>query len=523
MIETMKLAFEITMTYSVNGFIYWLHRIPLIKKIIPSDLYQKKDLKDVIRVLVGLGKALWTVGCKFLYVFVFFAWFFSSNPTSKASHLLTIFFFLSLIGGMINSEILSPTKEKYHVVILMKMNAKRYALSHYFTFLGKTFLTYLLSFFVFCLMESISPFLALWIALWVVGIKLLFDGFLLWYYEKNEVILKNKFWIMIPTVLIGLVAAYGITSSPFTIPIWCFVLLFVGTCVGAFFSTRYLLRTNCYAKLYKKTVTMNAIIFDVDETARVTKQKQVDKFTKEISQKTAKKKGYDYFNSIFFERHKKILLNSAIKFSLVYLLMVGIGAVIALYDPQIAKNMNETIPKILPYFVFVMYFTNRGILITQAMFFNCDHSMLTYQFYREPNVILNLFWARLKMLMKINAIPALVLGIGLPLLLFLSGGAVQPIDYGLLFCSILFMSIFFSVHYLVLYYLLQPYDIAMKEKSTTYNMIVSFTYFICYLCLQIKVPLVPFSLLLLSFTILYVLIALYLVYKRASKTFRIRL
>ena len=81
---------------------------------------------------------------------------------------------------------------------------------------------------------------------------------------------------------------------------------------------------------------------------------------------------------------------------------------------------------------------------------NCDHSLLTYSFYKQPRYILKLFQIRLREIVKINLLPALVIGAGLSILLYCSGGTEDPINYGILFVSILCMSVFFSVHYLVL-------------------------------------------------------------------------
>lgn len=70
--------------------------------------------------------------------------------------------------------------------------------------------------------------------------------------------------------------------------------------------------------------------------------------------------------------------------------------------------------------------------------------MLTYNFYRKPKTLLEVFKTRLLTMIKINMIPALVIAAGLPLLLALSGGASQPLNYILLPVSILFMAAFFS-------------------------------------------------------------------------------
>ena len=111
---------------------------------------------------------------------------------------------------------------------------------------------------------------------------------------------------------------------------------------------------------------------------------------------------------------------------------------------------------------------------------NCDHSLLTYSFYKQPKFILRLFQIRLREIMKINAVPALVIGIGLALILYATGGTDNPLNYVVLIVSILCMSLFFSIHYLTIYYLLQPYNAGTELKSGTYKIILWVTYFICF-------------------------------------------
>ena len=91
-----------------------------------------------------------------------------------------------------------------------------------------------------------------------------------------------------------------------------------------------------------------------------------------------------------------------------------------------------------------MYMLNRGTAYTQAMFMNCDHSMLTYRIFRTPKVILGLFKERLKTLMIYNMVPALVIAVCLPTLLFITGGTDNIMNYGVLFISIIYEYIFLS-------------------------------------------------------------------------------
>ena len=196
--------------------------------------------------------------------------------------------------------------------------------------------------------------------------------------------------------------------------------------------------------------------------------------------------------------------------------------ILTMINPSIKTLTNKSLLTLLPYMVFIMYIINKGPVVTQAMFMNCDHSMLTYSFYKTPKVILGLFKERLKTLIKINLLPALVIALGLVLILFITGGTDNNLNYLVLFISIISMSIFFSVHYLVMYYLLQPYNVNVEVRSGTYKIVQWLTYFVCYFMLQIKMPIISFGVVAIIFCVLYSVISLYLAYRYAPKTFKLR-
>ena len=153
---------------------------------------------------------------------------------------------------------------------------------------------------------------------------------------------------------------------------------------------------------------------------------------------------------------------------------------------------------------------------------NCDHSLLTYSFYKQPKFILRLFQIRLREITKINAVPALVIGTGLALILFATGGTDNPLDYVVLIVSILCMSVFFSIHYLTIYYLFQPYNAGTELKSGTYKIISWATYFICFYIMNLRMPIMIFGIMTIVFCVLYSAVASILVYRLAPKTFKIR-
>ena len=153
---------------------------------------------------------------------------------------------------------------------------------------------------------------------------------------------------------------------------------------------------------------------------------------------------------------------------------------------------------------------------------NCDHSLLTYSFYKQPKFVLKLFQIRLREIIKINLLPAAMIGVGLAVLLYASGGTDNPLNYGILIISILCMSMFFSVHYLTIYYLLQPYNISTEIKSGTYQLVLSATYLVCFFMMRWKMPIFLFGLMAIAFCVVYCVIACILIYRFAPKTFRLR-
>ena len=184
---------------------------------------------------------------------------------------------------------------------------------------------------------------------------------------------------------------------------------------------------------------------------------------------------------------------------------------------------NKLVMTCLPYFAFILYAINRGTSFTQALFMNCDHSLLTYSFYKRPGFVLKLFRIRLREIMKINAVPALILGFGLALVLLVSGGTDQPVNYVVLVVSMVCMSLFFSVHYLTIYYLLQPYTVGTELKGGTYKLVSIATYMVCYFLMQLRMPTLVFGGMTIVFCVLYSVVACILVYKLAPKTFRLRM
>lgn len=520
MLNTLKLSFKIDFNYAINSFIYNVKKTPILKSIITANLYNKLGFKTFIRILAIICTSLKLLLFRLLYFMLIYyiAKFINKDISSTFIHITFIF---SIIGMFINTFILSSSRKKYIAIMLFNMDAKQFILSHYIFNSVLNFILNIIFLTTLCYTLKIPLYIALILSLFSLFSKNIGEAFNIFYYKKNkERLLTEKLYFLI--IIIGL----AVSLLP-VIRIYFYTNVVIISTIISFiitiFSYIYIYRINDYKLMYKQINILNSTDNQAN-TEMYSRQLMVNINEKDkvIPEKKLKgKKGYDLFNTIFFERHKNILFRSAKISAIISFIIIVITIIISIEFPIYTKTIHSFIVSNISWFVIIMYFLNRGAIVTQAMFFNCDHSMLTFNFYKDPTVITSLFKKRLVTLIKINLIPAVVIAIGLPITLYLTGG-INFIDYFNIFIFIISTCIFFSVHYLVIYYLLQPYNKDMKMKSPMYSIISTITYICCYMLTKINMNLTLFCILTIIFTTIYIFISLILVYKKASHTFKLK-
>lgn len=520
--RTLQISFSLKNTYRVNSILYSLKQIPLLKRLLPQTLYQVRGLKIFANVL----SAVWEVISVFLGKLLYFATMvtgvgFLYKTAAPEQVFLHILLFLTVIGSFANTYLFNPSRDKYYAMILMRMDAKEYALANYGYALLKVFLGFLLCGLLFGLMQGVAVWQCLLIPFFVVGLKLTMAASSLYHYEKtgkaaNENGLTKYAWI---GMVLLLAAAYGLPAFGVVVPSAAVAVLMLCSILLGGAALYKIVTFRKYREMYQQILAQSMQQMD---TAKEKSRQTTQKVISADSGITSRRKGFEYLNELFIKRHQKILWKSSKRIAVVCLCLV-LGILLAFYlVPEIKEKTNELLLTFLPYFVFIMYAINRGTGFTKALFMNCDHSLLTYSFYKQPNLVLKLFRIRLREIIKINLLPAFVVGAGLALLLYASGGTEHWLNYGVLFVSILSMSVFFSVHYLTIYYLLQPYNAGTEMKSGTYQMVLSATYFVCFFLMQLQMPTLVFGALCIAFCILYCVVACILVYRFSPKTFRLR-
>ncbi len=527
MFKTLRLSFSLKNTYRVNTILYSIRQIPFVNRIIPVDVYRIKGFKNFANIISVIWEIISAFAGKLLYflTMLFGALSVYKLPQNKEPELfIHILIFLSVIGALINTYMFTPTKDKYYAMITLGMDAREYTLVNYFYSTLKTLLLFGLFGYIFGSYIGLSILRIILVPFFVAGTKIISDAYSVFYYEKKSAVKnENKLnvftWICIAVLF---VCAYVLPFIGIILPETVSIVVMITAIVGALIGGYKILTFRNYRSMYKELLT-DTLTMQMDKTAQINLQRE--KIHKNISADagiTSNKKGFEYLNELFIRRHRKILWQSVIKITVVSVFIIAALLILFIVKPDAKTAVNGMIMTYLPYFVFIMYLINRGTGFTSALFVNCDHSLLTYSFFKQPKFILKLFQIRLREIVKINLLPAVVIGSGLAVLLYASGGSDNPLNYAVLFVSVVCLSIFFSVHYLTLYYLLQPYNSGTELKSGTYRVIMALTYFICYGMIRIEMPTLVFGFMTIVFCVLYSIVASILVYVFAPKTFRIR-
>lgn len=520
-----KLLFRLRCTTKTNNLIHAIRQIPLIKYLLPGDLYAAEGFKIMAYILV----LIWELIATFLFKAIALgvavtlpAMLLREINPDSGSMFLHIVLCYTLFGGIIHTNLFSGDPKAEVAIKLLRMDAKDYTLATFFYYLVRLTVGYLPFTLLFGLIAHVPVWICLLLPFAFSGTKLVFG--------RLEALCFDKFGFtfMDKAVIANVIAVAALILMPLLayIPLFfeCFLPIHVSAAILlAMIPLGLLCLKPLMAYPRCKDVTVQLIDVRMDNINKA-KNMQVNMTRNKIDTKTvvtSDKQGFEYLNELFIKRHRSILWSATIKITIGAAVVAALAIGLCFKVPAIKSGLNDWIMRGLPALLITMYAINRGTSFTQALFMNCDHCLLTYPFYKKPRAILKLFRIRLREIMKINAVPAAVLSIGLTALLAITGGTENPINYAVVFCSPIALSMFFSVHYLTLYYLLQPYTAGSEMKNAFYNIITGLTYGVCYMMMRVQLPTLAFGICCIAFCVIYCIVACLLVYKFAAKTFKI--
>ncbi len=521
MIREERIAHKFLNTYNINVLLYRLSKIPLLGKMISRDIYASTLDKKVFSIIINIYTFIRNIIFKLLYYSIIYfsvLYLFKDNVSSSFIHVLII---LTILGIFINTNLFVPGKKNYYFINLFKIDSYKYTFNTLVSTIFTSFILNGICLFIFSNILGFSYIYIILISIITSLSRLLSEVFGLLYYKYFGNILINNYIHYFTLIFIFLGLSYVLPYFNITINFNIIIVIMGLIIIFSILSINYLRRVKDFKLIYKRLNTKSVLASD--EKNSIASIYEVDKKDYKIDDKKLEgKSGYDLFNTIFFLRHKKILMRSAVNYSIV-IFVVAVGVIGYLWFRPVYKEFTYNfIINNFTWTLFIMYFLNRGSIVCGAMFYNCDRSMLKYNFYREESVILNNFKTRVKTVTKVNLLPAIVFSISLILILLFTKGNLLLLEYILIFISILIMSILFSIHYLVIYYLLQPYDEDMHMKSFSYTIVSFITYYICYLCTRYTFSIMRFSMMVVIISLVYLVVALLLVKKKAVFTFRLK-
>lgn len=523
MLSTFAITRSMRKTYRMNGILYAIQRTPIIGKFLPDRIYAAEGLKIFAQIISTMGELLGIFFGKAIGigVCVLYPYYKIAQCHSGQDTVFAMLCFMA-VGMFLSPCVFEGGKSDYYAIFLMRMDAKKYTLSDYIFKLVKNFAGYM----GVCLVVALLVKAPLWIALafpsFSVASKL--ATFPMWKlrFEYDNTRLEKVFLATRVITTLGILAAWGfgiyLCEVPYVVSFAIMCVFYLGAIWGAFVAAK----CNNYRhfqQIVQEDLQAYAEEIESETTTRNSRIIKLEAGYKETNPE--EKADFTYLNRIFFRRHRKILWKPTLVISgvaIVASIGMGIGCML---NSEMASQTNDFLSNQLAYLVFVMYMTNRGKGITEAMFVNCDRSLFPYTVYRKPENIWKLYKIRLCDLVKMNLVSGTTIALGIVAILYCSGGTPTYWYYGVAFVSIVMMSIFFSVHYLAIYYLLQPYTEESKAKSLGYSVVNWLTLFVVYLMVNVKMDAFIFGVACIAFTLLYCLVTGVLIKKFAYKTFRI--
>ena len=229
MLKTFITSFKLENTYKVNSIIHSLKSIPLIKKILPYDLYSNPGLK-IFGIIISILKELATLCIGKLFYVLFLIMIPSVlYQGNQSDYYLTIFIFLSLIGAIVNKNVLEATYEKYYAIILMKIDARKYCISNFIYFLLKTYIGFLPITLFFGFIIDMPIWINLLLPAFIILSKIIGLSLDIIKYEKTnnytDLLLEKKDEVSF--IIIFLICAYLLPLLKFKITPNVFIMIFI--------------------------------------------------------------------------------------------------------------------------------------------------------------------------------------------------------------------------------------------------------------------------------------------------------
>ena len=522
---------------TVNGFFYYLRKLPLVGQSIPESIFKSYSFKSVLFLFLHifsipsrfLVKGLW------LALNFYFASFwinllsggeFNFWNVLPGTWLLGFSLWLVFVGYAFRfGKGFEPfiAKSKREFMRNFGLSQSSFLQSQLFIEPIITSLSYLPALLIFSSLSGNWLYLPLGLLTIPAGS---FTGQALnrWFFNRRILSGRNSWqsWVILGTglaAIASLILLRNHLSPIFLLPVLaCQVLLI-------WFGYRYLKQqTNHLDYFYycmDQSLQMDKNFFELTKGNEYTRQglQMQDKLSTEKGKDLSHLSGMTYLNALLFDRYKKVLYKKVRNWVLsLVVILVALEAFRYYLEPF--ELTDAVLLRCLPFSFMIMYIASSGKVVAQMVFVNCDISMLHYPFYREAKTIIAGFNYRFWQTCKLNLIFA---GSLFAVILVLGRFAFSLETILLTALLLLSLTALFSFHDLFIYYILQPFTKDMDVSNPFYKFLSGALYWVAYLNTQLDLGSHTYILLVSLAMIAYVSIGYWILLKKAPQTFRLKL
>ncbi|MDD6159669.1 MAG: hypothetical protein PUB51_00875 [Oscillospiraceae bacterium] len=520
-----------------NKVIYWLGRIPLIRRLVSDTLYSAKEGKLALSVLLWIWRIIKSFGGTILYLALLcvLPTLLLADPLDTLPNFFGVFcwllFCLSFLSGsLLNPCAVAADQLKYTCVRMMGMNAGRFHLWAEVKHHAEYFVTFTVGLLICAAVYGQSLWMALLLSVELSCARLVFEWLHIAVYRRRGRAIYGQVWFTLTVVFAGPILAYvpGLAlelSLPNTLILWALPAFLV---LGAL-SLIALIRYPDYYRLTLDTCQADKV------SPELARQKNKGAAFKDVQLQSsdltaegeyASLSGWNYLQALFFRRHRRMMYKPLRICLIVVAIATAAGAIaLLIFRGEDTAEVFSAVTRALPFCVFFLYLIDSNIVgtrITKAMFYNCDLAMLKFGWYRQRDVILKNFMLRFSRMCGVNLLLSAAV-CGMFTVFTLCAGGRPPLGQYLAFmAALLCLGVFFAVHSLGMYYLFQPYTSDLQMKNPFFGIINGVMYVLCYTCIQIRSTPSWFTLVVLIVTVVYSAAILLLVRKRSPSRFRVK-
>ncbi|MGQ7446997.1 hypothetical protein ACTGUT_08565 [Streptococcus suis] len=521
---------------TVNGFFYYLRKLPLVGKSIPESIFKSYSFKSglfLILHILSIPSRFLAKGFWLIFHFYHASFWMNILSTGEATFwnilpntwLLGFMFWFLFVGLNYRfSKGLDPVISKADREFMQNFGLaqSRFLQSQLFIEPILTTIFYLPTLIIFCLMTN------QWLV-FPVGLMTVLAGHLTghalnrWFFEHRMLTRRNSWhaWLWIAFILVLYVLAIIFRhqlSLGMLVPI-LLVQPFL-SCFGYRYLKQQTNHLDYLQYCMDQSLQMDKKLFELTKGNEYTRQGLLmqDKLSTEKGKDLSHLSGMTYLNALLFDRYKKVLYKKVRGWVLsLVVILVALEAFRYYLEPF--ELTDAVLLRCLPFSFMIMYVASSGKVVAQMVFVNCDISMLHYPFYREAKTIIAGFNYRFLQICKLN----LIFASSLFLTIMVLGRFAFSLETILLTALLLIsLTALFSFHDLFIYYILQPFTKDMEVVNPVYKFLSGALYWVAYLNTQLDLGSHLYILLISLAMIAYVSIGYWILLKKAPQTFRLK-